>query len=340
MSESKENKTANGLCFVLMPFDRFHNRIYADVIKPVVINECGYACSRGDEFLSNRIIMQEVWDMILAADVIIAELTDRNPNVFYELGLAHSMNKHVVLLTRSSNRIPFDVTQWRCVVYDKGSHGEEKLRKHLKETLMNVRASVEESSAPFWKREDDPVTLMAQMGVKRLYRDRSKFDKTRMDLLESAHQVSWLAIVPDLPAQFNMVEIVSKHVKRGCNFRILGWNPDSPYRALLEKFPELFPGMIAPFSSSLTTNAVERLKTLVRGWQGPGSLDVRLYDSPPTWYIQVIDTTMFVEPYLYRQQGIHSFMLQLDDTGDHRNPFRYFHLHFDTLFETAKRLIE
>lgn len=337
MHESAEPKPVKGHCFVLMPFNPDNDRIYA-AIKSTV-EDCGYDCARADELSTDRAIMQDIWDRILSADVIVAELTGRNPNVFYELGLVHSINKHVVLLTRSAKSIPFDIAPLRCVVYDKGPSGEQRLSQKLKETLLSVNATEERFSLPFWKRNDDTVTLLSRMGIRTIYRDRSQFDKVRGSLLESAHDVAWLSIVPDLPAPFDLVDTVLKHLKRGCNFRIMGWNPGSRYRPLLEKSPELFPGMIPPISTSLTAGAVGRLKILVKRHQGPGRLDVRLYDPPPTWYIQVIDDTMFVEPYLYRQQGIHTLMLQLDNTGEHRNPFRYFSLHFDTLFETAHKVV-
>jgi len=54
-------------------------------------------------------IMQQIWVYILNARVLIAELTGKNPNVFYELGLAHAQGKDVILLTQSINDVPFDL---------------------------------------------------------------------------------------------------------------------------------------------------------------------------------------------------------------------------------------
>lgn len=327
--------TPSAHCFVLMPFDTLHDGIYTAVLKPTVIS-CGFVCSRADELSSNHTIMQDIWKGVASADIILAELTDRNPNVFYELGIAHQMNKQVVLMTRSPDNIPFDLKPLRHIVYDQGNNWEVNLSKHLKETLMSVKKSGEKSAPPFWKQGGDLLTTLDEMGIQNVYRDRSYFDINRMELMDSAKQVSWLGIVPNLPAGYDMVATVVKHLKRGCNFKILAWNPNSPYQKLLKKSPELFPGKIPHLINAETSESMDRLMSLVKNAEGPGTLDVKLYDTLPSWYIQIIDKVMFVEPYLYSQKGIHTMMLQLAETQNHNNPFRYFGLHFDTLFEAAK----
>ena len=75
-------------CFVLMPFtsDNYLNQIYDDYIK-TTIKKCGMNCHRADDVISNDAIMEDIWKSINEAKLIIAELTGKNSNVFYELVL-------------------------------------------------------------------------------------------------------------------------------------------------------------------------------------------------------------------------------------------------------------
>ena len=63
-------------------------------------------------------IMDQVWSGISAAKVLVAELTTRNPNVFYELGLAHALKKPVVLISSNEADVPFDLKHIRVIYYD------------------------------------------------------------------------------------------------------------------------------------------------------------------------------------------------------------------------------
>ncbi|MGH8660124.1 MAG: hypothetical protein ACREV4_17105 [Gammaproteobacteria bacterium] len=62
--------------------------------------------------------MDQVWSGINAAKVLVAELTTRNPNVFYELGLAHALKKPVVLISSNESDVPFDLKHIRVIYYD------------------------------------------------------------------------------------------------------------------------------------------------------------------------------------------------------------------------------
>ena len=77
-------------------------------------------------------MIRDIWRAIGAAQFIIADVTGRNPNVFYELGIAHTLGKDVILITQDSGDIPFDLTHLRHIQYDYTPRGmksfEEKLR--------------------------------------------------------------------------------------------------------------------------------------------------------------------------------------------------------------------
>ena len=86
-------------CFVMMPFAAPHGEYYSKIYKPA-IEKAGLRPVRADaEIFGTGKIIDQVWSGINAAKVLVAELTTRNPNVFYELGLAHALEKPVVLIS-------------------------------------------------------------------------------------------------------------------------------------------------------------------------------------------------------------------------------------------------
>jgi len=122
------------LSFVLMPFDSKFQPLYDDHIKPVV-SRAGLRCERADDIRGTSLITWDIWERINRARFLIADLTDRNPNVFYELGLAHALSKDVVLITQTMDFVPFDLKTVRCIVYDFNPRGMHKFEKTLGETI-------------------------------------------------------------------------------------------------------------------------------------------------------------------------------------------------------------
>lgn len=123
------------LCFVLMPFQTKFDSIYKNIIKKVVENDAKFTCIRADEIFGTKPIIEDIWEHIKKAKFLIADLTDRNPNVFYELGIAHALNKNVILLTQDINDVPFDLRHYRCLVYEDSIAGADKLKEGLLKTI-------------------------------------------------------------------------------------------------------------------------------------------------------------------------------------------------------------
>ena len=97
--EKTTNVGANATCFVMQPFAAPLGDYYEKIYRPA-IEKAGLRPVRADaEIFATGKIMDQVWSGINAAKVLVAELTSRNPNVFYELGLAHAMKKPVVLVS-------------------------------------------------------------------------------------------------------------------------------------------------------------------------------------------------------------------------------------------------
>src|SRR5436190_2703313 len=104
-------------CFIVMPFDSLFQVQYERVIRPA-IEELGLICIRADELYSRPQVMADIWKSIRKSRLVIAELTGRNANVFYEIGLAHAIGKPIILLTRNEDDVPFDLKALRYRYYN------------------------------------------------------------------------------------------------------------------------------------------------------------------------------------------------------------------------------
>ena len=117
--------------FVLMPFSEAFNDVYKFGIK-AACKDVGATCERVDEQIFGELILGRIYSQIANADLIVADMTGRNENVFYEVGFAHARGKIVILLTRDLEDIPFDLKHYPHIPY-KGSI--EKLRADLRVRL-------------------------------------------------------------------------------------------------------------------------------------------------------------------------------------------------------------
>ena len=133
----RDTKVQSDLVFTLMPFSEpWSNRIWEKLVRPIVKAE-NLIAVRADD-LYGRDIMEDIWKSIVGCRLVIADTTGRNPNVFYELGIAHTLGKDVVLLTQDVSDIPFDLNRYRHIVYEDNLDGYESLRKQLKSTIRDI----------------------------------------------------------------------------------------------------------------------------------------------------------------------------------------------------------
>jgi len=124
-------------CFVIMPFAPSFDGIWQVVIKPAVeaIND---ECLRADDIFAPGSIIDDIIAAIRDADYIVADLTGRNPNVYYELGFAHALDKPVILITQDLTDLPFDVGHRRVIGYSDTAGGAASLRSSLDRFLANI----------------------------------------------------------------------------------------------------------------------------------------------------------------------------------------------------------
>jgi hypothetical protein len=119
--DEKEQKVKT--CFVIMPIadhpdyekDHFH-RVYEYLIKPACIS-AGYQPHRADDSKASHMIMFDILKKIMDCDMAICDLSSKNANVFYELGLRQAFNKKTILITDGREKAPFDIAGFRYVTY-------------------------------------------------------------------------------------------------------------------------------------------------------------------------------------------------------------------------------
>ncbi len=149
--EKTTNVGANDSCFVMQPFAAPLGDYYEKIYKPA-IEKAGLRPVRADaEIFATGKIMDQVWSGINAAKVLVAELTTRNPNVFYELGLAHAMKKPVVLVSAKEEDVPFDLQHIRVIYYDMsdpfwGNKLIEKVAENILSAIQNPEEAVFKST--------------------------------------------------------------------------------------------------------------------------------------------------------------------------------------------------
>ena len=149
-------------CFVIMPirpigseeYDHFR-ALYEEVIRPPLA-ALGFNVVRADDSVRTGSITKEIVGLLASSALVVADITDLNPNVFYELGVRHTLRRRgtIILMDKSRTKIPFDLTPYRVIEFDGGSlKGAGDLRRQL-DAFASALAS---DSAEEPEASDSPV---------------------------------------------------------------------------------------------------------------------------------------------------------------------------------------
>lgn len=123
--------------FIAMQFTDVYNEVYRDALKPL-IEAIGFEPVRVDEISQPGIILNDIWMQLTQASVVIAEVSEPNPNVYYEIGVAHALNKPTILLAQRNTKLPFDLGPHKCIFYDNTIAGRARLLESLRSSLSSV----------------------------------------------------------------------------------------------------------------------------------------------------------------------------------------------------------
>jgi len=141
-------------CFVIMPFSKTKScsedkwtEIFAYIIKPAVEGSgLGYACERSVAEREN--IIKGILDALNKANVVIADLTDNNPNVFYELGVRHTLTNRTILIAQGEKHIPFDLKPYPVAFYSESPAKIAEFKKVIKKKLEDIELNPDRSDNP------------------------------------------------------------------------------------------------------------------------------------------------------------------------------------------------
>ena len=132
------------VCFLISPIGKDGSvvRTNADeVMKYIVEPACAtfnYKVIRADKMSNTGLITKAIIEQIISADIVIADLTDNNPNVFYELAIRHSYRKPAIQIVKGEVNIPFDIANMRTISYDTSLSGAESAKKEIKAMMSSI----------------------------------------------------------------------------------------------------------------------------------------------------------------------------------------------------------
>jgi hypothetical protein len=125
------------LCFVLMPFQDDLKEVYSKAIKPAC-EKVGFTALRADELTGPFNIHRDIIQFIFTSDAIVADLTAWNPNVFYEMGVAHAIDNKTIMIIQKGHKLPFDIGNYRCIFYEQSERGLELLAHDLEKYFRTM----------------------------------------------------------------------------------------------------------------------------------------------------------------------------------------------------------
>jgi hypothetical protein len=172
------------ICFVIAPIGedgsdirKRSDRMFTYVIEPAA-NECGYKAVRADKISKPGIITNQVIQEVIGAPMVVADLTGRNANAFYELAIRHMVKQPLVQMITKGETIPFDIAATRVLQYDEPDL--ETFKKTQADLVQHIRSA--ESGAG---KVDNPIS--ASVDLEAL---RASTDPVRTQLAELADAMS------------------------------------------------------------------------------------------------------------------------------------------------------
>ena len=124
------------LVAVMMPFEESLNIVYTAI--KFATNNRGLKCKRVDDIWENSTVIQDIFSLIFRSSIVICDFTGKNPNVFYECGIAHTLGKHVIPIAQHDSDVPFDLRHHRYLRYLNNAEGLDILMNGLDGRLATL----------------------------------------------------------------------------------------------------------------------------------------------------------------------------------------------------------
>lgn len=149
------------------------NKVLKHIIEPVAY-ECGYQAIRADKISEPGIITSQIIGRLLNDDLVIADLTGMNANVYYELAVRHAIKKAVVQIIHQGDKIPFDVSMTRTISFDyRDLDSVAYCKEELKKQIENVEKDPSKVDSP----------ISAAIDLQTLSRSDNILEKTNAEII-------------------------------------------------------------------------------------------------------------------------------------------------------------
>ncbi|MEZ9042657.1 hypothetical protein [Vibrio sp. 10N.247.311.47] len=129
------SEVENDLVSIMMPFAGFDD-VHQGIVR--ACKQAGYRSQRADDIWEHSTILQDIFSLIYRSKIVIADFSGRNPNVMYEVGIAHTLGKIVIPISQTLEHIPSDLHGHRIQTYLKNGEGIDTLQSALTAKLRSI----------------------------------------------------------------------------------------------------------------------------------------------------------------------------------------------------------
>lgn len=153
---SSQGQSSQDTCFVISPIGKLGTETHSqfkDILEYVIkaaVKASGYNLQvlRADDIDRAGSFIKDILDSLYSSYVVIADLTNQNPNVFYELGVRHALSPRTILIAQSIDDIPSDLREYRTIVYETSAKGAADFSARLKKFLTEMQKEPERADNP------------------------------------------------------------------------------------------------------------------------------------------------------------------------------------------------
>lgn len=138
--------------FVIMPFSATETctesewtDIYENVFRPA-IEDCGYSCEKAQPETGS--LIKTILEKLKSSTIVLADITDKNPNVLYELGVRHCLSKRTIIVAQSADHIPSDLRGYWSIIYGTRPGEVKKFRTDIKKLIAKIENEPDKSDSP------------------------------------------------------------------------------------------------------------------------------------------------------------------------------------------------
>jgi hypothetical protein len=307
-------------CFVIMPFGNSQkdkdtteklDDIYNNWIKPTVEDIAlpdnkKLTCHRGDKEHHPGDIIKHAINKLVNADIVIADLSGRNPNVFYELGVRHSAKNDTILISENIDDIPVDLQRLRAIAYDYKDANKIGFQNALRSAIISIINNPNEINNPVQEYMVEEAKKGRGTGFMRPGYARSQdpeFYIKIKELIPKSKKITLIGTGLNLLDQIYIKDQLLERAQNGeAEITVCLGNPFSPHvedRLIEEEMRGNRPTVAREGMIRNTESLVDRLESL----GNPVNFQLLLFDHYPTFATLIFDDTIYIYPYAYQVLG-------------------------------------